>query len=190
MKRSLLIAAASLVLAGLAWGLSQLMRGPLLPGHDVVSRPLVQTVVATGRVVAMSRAQVGSPVTGVVVERRVREGDAVAPGDVLAVLRADDLEAAVDEAEAALARLRQSTRPQAQAVLREAEARLAQAAREAARRRDLFERKLIAREAVEQAAQAETVARSAAEQARLAARSLAEGSPDEAAAMARLATAR
>src|SRR5690606_36311073 len=126
MKRSLLIAAASLVLAGLAWGLSQLMRGPLLPGHDVVSRPLVQTVVAT------SRAQVGSPGTGVVVERRVREGDAVAPGDVLAVLRADDLEAAVDEAEAALARLRQSTRPQAQAVLREAEDRLAQAPREAA----------------------------------------------------------
>src|SRR5690606_13265155 len=75
-------------------------------------------------------------------------------------------------------------------VLREAEARLAQAAREAARRRDLFERKLIAREALEQAAQAETVAHSAAEQARLAARSLAEGSPDEAAAMARLATAR
>ena len=190
MKRPLLVAVAGLVVAGLAWGLLQHMRGPVLAGYDVVSRPLVQTVVATGRVVAVSRAQVGSPVTGVVVERRVREGDAVAPGDVLAVLRADDLESAVREAEAALARLQQATRPQAQAALREADARLAQASREAKRRRDLFERQLIAREAVEQAVQAETVARSAAEQARLAARSLAEGSPDEAAARARLATAR
>ena len=190
MKRPLLIAVASLMLAGTAFGVFQRMRGPVLPGYDVVARPLVQTVVATGRVVAVSRAQAGSPVTGVVVERRVREGDAVAPGDVLAVLRADDLESAVREAEAALARLRQSTRPQAQAALREADARLAQASREATRRRDLFKRQLIAREALEQAVQAETAARSAAEQARLLARSLEEGNADEAAAIARVATAR
>lgn len=188
MKRPLLVALACLVLAALAWGLVQRMRGPAMSGYEVVSRPLVQTVVATGRVVAVSRAQVGSPVTGVVVERRVREGDAVAPGDVLAVLRADDLEAAVREAEAVLAQLQQSTRPQAQASLREAEARLAQASREATRRRDLFKRQLIAREAMEQAVQAETIARSGAEQARLAARALAQGNPNEAAARARLAT--
>jgi HlyD family secretion protein len=125
-----------------------------------------------------------------VLERRVKEGDAVQPGDVLAVLRADDLEAAVGEAESALAQLQQNTRPQAQAALREAEARLAQASREASRRRDLFARQLIAREALEQAVQAETVARSAAEQARLAASSLAAGNPGEAAARARLASAR
>ncbi len=190
MKRPLLIAVACLVLVGLAWWLVQRMRGPALAGYEVVSRPLVQTVVATGRVVAVSRAQVGSPVTGVVIERRVREGDAVAPGDVLAVLRADDLEAAVREAEAAMAQLQQSTRPQAQAALRESEARLAQASREANRRRDLLKRQLIAREAMEQAVQSETIARSAAEQARLAASSLAAGNPNEAAARARLATAR
>lgn len=190
MKRPLLVALACLVLVALVWGLVQRMRGPAISGYEVVSRPLVQTVVATGRVVAVSRAQVGSPVTGVVVERRVREGDVVAPGDVLAVLRADDLEAAVREAEAVLAQLQQSTRPQAQASLREAEARLAQASREATRRRDLFRRQLIAREAMEQAVQVETIARSGAEQARLAARALAEGNPNEAAARARLATVR
>jgi HlyD family secretion protein len=190
MKRPLLVAAALVVVAGIAWVGLQRARGPALAGYEVESRPLVQTVVATGRVVAVSRAQVGSPVTGVVLERRVREGDAVAPGDVLAVLRADDLDAAVREAEAALAQLQQSTRPQAQAALREAEARLAQASREAARRRDLFARQLIARESMEQAVQAETIARSAAEQARLAAGSLAEGNPNEAAARARVATAR
>lgn len=191
MKRPLvLVALLVLAVGAVGWFTVQALRGPAFDGYRVVERPLVQTVVATGRVVAVSRAQVGSPVTGVLVERRVKEGDTVQPGDVLAVLRADDLEAAAREAEAALAQLQQSTRPQAQAALREAEARLAQASREAARRRDLFQRQLIAREAMEQAAQAETIARSAAEQARLAASSLAEGNPNEAAARARLATAR
>lgn len=191
MKRPLLLAAvACLVLGALAWGLVRKVRGPAFAGYEVVSRPLVQTVVATGRVVSVSRAQVGSPVTGVVVERRVEEGDAVQPGDVLAVLRADDLEASVREAEAALAQLQQSTRPQAQAALREAEARLVQASREAARRRELLQRQLIARETLEQALQAETIARTSAEQARLAVRSLSAGNPNEAAARARVATAK
>lgn len=191
MKRpQVLVTVVSLALAVLGWGLVQKWRGPALAGYEVTAQPLIQTVVATGRVAAVSRAQVGSPVTGVVVERRVREGDVVRPGDVLAVLRADDLEAAAREAEAALAQLQQSTRPQAQAALREAEARLAQASREAARRRDLVQRQLIARETLEQALQAETAARAAAEQARLAASSLAAGNPGESAARARAATAR
>ena len=166
------------------------MRGPALAGYKVAERPLIQTVVATGRVVAVSRAQIGSPVTGVVIERRVREGDRVQAGDVLAVLRADDMEAAVRDAEAALAQLQQSTRPQAQAALREAEARLTQATREAQRRRDLFQQQAIAREEMEQAIQAETTARANAEQARLTARSLLAGNPAEAAARARVASSK
>ena len=191
MKRAFLLATVTcLAIGGLAFALAPVMRGPALPGYQVTAQPLVQTVVATGRVAAVSRAQVGSPVTGVVVERRVQEGDRVLPGDVLAVLRADDLEAAVREAEAALGQLQQSTRPQAQAGLREAEARLAQASREATRRRDLFAQQMITREAMEQAQQAETVARSAAEQALLTARSLGAGNPGEAAARARVASAK
>ena len=166
------------------------MRGPALAGYKVAERPLIQTVVATGRVVAVSRAQIGSPVTGVVIERRVREGDRVQAGDVLAVLRADDMEAAVRDAEAALAQLQQSTRPQAQAALREAEARLTQATREAQRRRKLFQQQAIAREEMEQAIQAETTARANTEQARLTARSLLAGNPAEAAARARVASSK
>lgn len=190
MNRAFAVTTTLLVAAALGWVALQKARGPVLDGYQVAARSLVQTVVATGRVVAVSRAQVGSPITGVVVERRVQEGDVVQPGDVLVVLRADDLEAAVQEAESALAQLQQSTRPQAQAAQREAEARLAQASREAARRRDLFERQLIAREGMEQAAQAEAIVRSAAEQARLVARALAAGNPTEAAAQARLASAK
>jgi len=191
MKRPILLAAALVLLVGsVSWIGVQKLRGPAFDGYQVAARPLVQTVVATGRVVAVSRAQVGSPVTGVVLERRVQEGDSVQPGDVLAVLRADDLEATLREAEAVLAQLQQSTRPQAQAALREAEARLVQASREAARRRDLFKRQLIPRETMEQAVQAETIARTTTEQARLTASSLAKGQPTEAAARAREATAR
>ena len=177
-------------MVALEFWLIQRMRGPALAGYKVAERPLVQTVVATGRVVAVSRAQIGSPVTGVVIERRVREGDRVQAGDVLAVLRADDMEAAVRDAEAALAQLQQSTRPQAQAALREAEARLTQATREAQRRRDLFQQQAIAREEMEQAIQAETTARANAEQARLTARSLLAGNPTEAAARARVASSK
>lgn len=185
------LAVPVIVLAAVAGGLLLgKLRGPELDAYPVQARPLVQTVVATGRVAAVSRAEVGSPVTGVVLERRVEEGDRVQPGDVLAVLRADDLEAALAEAEAALAQLRRSGRPQAQAALREAEARLRQASREAERRRDLFARQLIAREALEQALQAETAARSAAEQARLRAAEQGEGGAAEAAALARVESAR
>lgn len=65
-----------------------------------------------------------------------------------------------------------------------------QASREAQRRRQLFQRQLIARETLEQAEQAETVARTAAERARLTAQSLAAGNPDEALVLERLASAR
>ncbi len=138
----------------------------------------------------MSRAQVGSQISGVVIERRVREGDRVTPGDVLVVLRADDLSASVREAEATLAQLQQSARPQAQATLRDAEARLAQAQRETQRRRTLLERHVIANETLEQAVQAETAARAAAEQARLTAGTLGSGAPGETVARERLAAAR
>ena len=181
---------AVLALLMVAAGLWRYWQGPRMPGYRIQAQPLVQNVVATGRVVSMSRAQVGSEIIGVLLERRVQEGDRVEPGDTLAVLRADDLAAGVREAEAALELLRQSTRPQAQAASRQAQAQLAQANRETQRRRELFGRQVIARETLEQAVQAETIARTAAEQARLGAQSLASGSPDEVLVRERLATAR
>lgn len=191
MKRNtLLIALACLVAATGIWNVVQNQRGPRMAAYEVTAQPLVQTVVATGRVVAVARAEIGSEVTGVVLERRVQEGDSVKAGDILAVLRADDLEAALREAEASLAELQQSTRPQAQAALREAEAALAQAARDVERRRDLVARALIAREELEKAEQEETRARAALEQARFAAHVLDDGNPAEAAAIARVETAR
>ncbi len=173
-----------------AWFLLRWWQGPTVPAYRLESRPLVQNVVATGRVISTSRAQVGSEITAVVVERRVKEGDAVAPGDLLIVLRADDLAAKVREAEAALRELTDARRPQAQAALRQAEAQLLQATRESERRRSLVASRLIANELKEQAEQAEVNARAAAEQARLLASSLAPGQSEERVLRERLAAAR
>ena len=167
-RRKLAIAAAAVVVLLLAaWAVAGL-RGAQLPGYEVVSGPLVQEVVATGRVAAPSRVDVGAEIPGLVLERRVMEGDRVSPGQVLVVLRADDLEARRDEARAALASLRQSDRPDARARLAEASARLAQAQREHARLRELGASQLVSRQSVEQAAEAVVAARAAAEQARIA----------------------
>ena len=141
----LFVAAAVVVVLVLLWGLGRL-RGPELPGYEVVTGPLVQSVVATGRVAAPSRVQVGAEIAGLVLERRVIEGDRVAPGDVLVVLRARDLEARRAEASAALDTLRQADRPDARRACARRAAGLAQAERELARRRELGERQLVARE--------------------------------------------
>lgn len=185
-----LVAFSTVVVVAIAVLLFREWQGPRLPGYRLEVRPLVQTVVATGRVITVSRVHVGSEITAVVRERRVEEGDLVEPGDVLLVLRADDLAARVREAEAALQQLQRSTRPQAQVALREAEIRLTQAEREAERRRDLFERSLIAREALEQAEQVEILARTITERTRLAAAALAPGNSEEALLQERLAATR
>ncbi len=179
---ALVAALLVLVLLVMRW------RGPALPGYQIGAAPLVQNVVATGRVAALSRVQVGSEISGLVLERRVMEGDRVQPGDVLVVLRAADLEARRDEARAALQALRQSERPDAQARLRQARADLAQAEREAARRRELGADRLVSRESVEQAQQAVVAARAAAEQARVAVEAL-DGGALEAQAIERLRAA-
>lgn len=187
-RRKWMLAVALIALVLLVFWAIALLRGPALPGYDVASGPLVQQVVATGRVAAPSRVQVGAEIAGLVLERRVMDGDRVEPGDVLVVLRAGDLEARRDEARAALDTLREADLPDALARLRRARAELAQAEREAARRGELGERQLVSRESVEQALQAVVAARAAAQQAELAAAAL-DGGAREAQAQERLRAA-
>lgn len=173
-RRHWILALAALALLLAFWALAGL-RGPVLPGYSVQAGPLVQNVVATGRVATPSRVQVGAEITGLVLERRVMEGDRVEAGELLVRLRAHDLEARRDQARAALDTLLQADLPDARARLRQAQAQLEQAQQEHARRRELGERGLIAREQVEQAGQAVVTAQAAAEQARLAVAALAGG---------------
>jgi len=120
----------------------------------------------------------------------VREGDEVEAGDLLLELRDDEQRARLREAEAALQQLIDSTRPQAQATLREAQHNLEQASRELKRRETLFERKLLASEPLEQARRAELTARVIRDRARFSAASLAEGGSEEQVLRQRLEAAR
>lgn len=147
-------------------------KGPELPSYTLKAMPLVQNVVATGRVATVSRADIGSELAGVVLERRVQEGDQVKPGDLLVVLKSDELAAQVRQAEVALTELATSRRPQAAAELASAKAQLEQASREANRRRNA-EPGILSAEEIEQAVEAERVARNNFETARLKAAALA-----------------
>ncbi len=187
-KRPLPLLGIAVAIAVAAW-IWREWRGSQLPAYRVEARPLVQTVVATGRVYTPARVQVGSEITAVVLERRVQEGDSVQAGDVLVVLRADDVAANVRAAQASIEQLDRSERPQAEAALREAEAQLAQASREVRRRRELLESQLVARELVEQAEQAEAVARAAVDTARVRRARLTLGDADDAVLRERLAAA-
>lgn len=169
---AVLIIAASF--AALRW-----WQGPLLPSYTVASMPIVQTVVATGRVMTVSRAQVGSEITGVILKRLVQEGDRVSRGDLLLVLKSDEIVAQVKQAETALTELATSRRPQAAVDLANAKVQLDQAIREANRRRNLSESGSLSTEAKEQADKAERVARNNFESARLAATALASGNVEE-----------
>ena len=79
---------------------------------------------ATGYTYARVRAAVGAKITGRITELYVDEGDAVAAGDLIAVLDSEDLQATVRRAEAALI---------------ESMARLADAVREEGRQRRVVE---------------------------------------------------
>ena len=162
-------------------------QGPLLPSYRIFSMPLVQTVVATGRVVAVSNTDIGSEISGVVLERRVAEGEQVAAGDLLLVLSSDDVAAQVRQAEAELAELISSTRPQAVVDLTNAEVALAQADRNVERRRELAAISAISDEEMEQAIQAQAQARNNLENARLRANALSSGGVEEDLLSARIA---
>jgi len=187
-RRALLLIISVLLLAG--WMIWRQLQGPELPGYRLETRPLVQRVVASGEVDSQSLAQVGSEITGVIAVRHVREGNAVKAGDLLLELRDDEQRARLREAEAALRQLIDSSRPQAQATLREAQNNLEQADRELQRRETLFERKLLASEALEQARRATLTARVVRDRARFAAAAVGEGGSEEQVLRQRLEAAR
>ncbi len=180
------LASAVVLLMGMGYFAYRAWQGPVVSAYQLVNRPLVQYVVATGRITSESRVQVGSEITGVVTERLVREGDHVVAGEVLIRLRADELLAKQQEAIAALAQLRDARRPRALADLKQAEAQLAQARREVKRRQVLLASNAMPREEKERADQALAIALAAAEQARVEVASLEAGESEDALIQARV----
>lgn len=185
--RILIVIVLALVVG--AWAGWRAWQGPVVEVYVTKTEPLIQTVVATGRVISTSTAQIGAEITGIVVDRHVRDGDIVAEGDLLLTLRADDLAARVREATAALNNLRQSRRLQADEALKQAQSQLEQATREAERRADLLKSESISREIVEKAINAQVVAEANLRQAKLVADALSAGGPEEVILVERLAAA-
>ena len=135
--------AAALVLA--AWWLFREAEGPRVDAITAVRRPMVQTIVTSGRVVQRRQSKLGAMVPGTVAELLVDDGDRV-EADALLVRLADDdalaslaeAEASVAEAEARLARVQGLGRRMAVQALRQATIEAKQAETEYRRQDKLF----------------------------------------------------
>jgi HlyD family secretion protein len=143
-KRRATVVAAGIALATAVAALLLVARGPAVTAYRAARGDVLQTVVASGRVVNPLRVEIGSPITAPVARIPVREGQAVQAGDVLIELEADELRAQVDQARASLAlaetrlhQLRQTTLPTAEQSLRQAQANFADAQRQHERVREL-----------------------------------------------------
>jgi len=154
-KRSLLIA---LVLAVAGFLLRDLILGKAVETHQATRSDLVQTVVASGRIMTPQRASVGAVVTGRVVRIPVEEGQSVKRGDVLIVLDDEDERAsvaqargAVAQADARLRQLREVGLPAAEQALIQAQANLTQARQQHERAKELKAKGFVSQAALDDA---------------------------------------
>lgn len=193
---TLLAGAATLAVAALAG--PRLLWGPQVAVHAVQQREFVQTVVASGRVQAPHRVELGAQVTGTVRRVAVVEGQAVAAGEVLVELEDAEARAALAQAELAerqaalrLRQLDELQQPLAEQALRQAQANLEAAARQRERQRELFAQGFIGQAALDEAQRAWEVADAALRSARQQLRSTADAAgSDRVLAQAALAAAR
>jgi HlyD family secretion protein len=172
---------------------ARLARGREVGAYLVEARPIVQRVVATGRVRAPARVTLASLVLGRVRSVAAREGDRVEAGQLL--LKLDDAELAgalrqaaarVSEAAARLEQVRGVAGRQAAEALHQAELRVAQTEQDAARLRALADAGSTSRQAADDAERAVAVARSQLEVAAAQAASAAGGADERLAAAALL----
>jgi HlyD family secretion protein len=199
-------AVAVLVLAVSAAALLASRRGAPVQLVPVARTGIVQSVVATGRINAPARMDIGAEVTATVSEVRVREGDRVKAGDLLLRLSDAEARAALQQASAALAEARGRATQQAtvaapvasQAVV-QAEAAFTSAEREHQRARELVAQGFFPQQKLDDARRVLDTARAALQSARVQAqanqpsgieRTLAASRVDQARATVEVAQAR
>jgi HlyD family secretion protein len=165
---------AALVLAAAGYALRDVMLGKPVAAHRAVRSDLVQTVVASGRVVTPQRVSVGAVVTARVTRIPVAEGQAVKRGDILIELddrderaAAAQAQAAVTQAEARIRQLREVGLPAAEQSLLQARANATIARQQYERSRDLKAQGFVSQAALDDAQRNLDVAESQLRAARL-----------------------
>ncbi len=162
--RTLVVAAALLVIvaAGLAvWW----WQAPSAAALTLQPAPMVRTLQISARVATASRVELGSTLTGRVLEVLVREGVQVQQGQLLLRLESDELKAAVAQAQAAqrqaaarVSGLRSTGRSSAQAALAQTDSILVAAQAELQRTRDLVARGFLSPARLDESERAVAVA--------------------------------
>ncbi|MEO3715100.1 efflux RND transporter periplasmic adaptor subunit [Roseateles flavus] len=163
----------ALALLSLAWAWRN-WEGPAARWQQVQPRDLVRTVVASARVQAPHRVELGAQLTGTVRQVRVEEGQSVEAGQLLLSLESSEAQAnwqaaelAVQQAEARLRQLLEVQAPAAREAERQAQANLAQIRAQHARQADLFRQGFIGQAALDEASRALQVAEAQARAATL-----------------------
>lgn len=157
-----------------AIALARLSFGPEVAVYKTARTDIVQTVVASGRVEAPLRVEIGSQITGTVAAIPVVEGQFVKAGELLitledsaAVAQVAQARSAVAQAETRLRQLRETDLPVAEQSLRQAQADLHNAELQFERSKKLNDSGLIARADLDEAERALEVAASKARSAEL-----------------------
>ena len=171
-------AAALLALAVAGTAVLAGRRGALVQIVPVARTSIVQSVVATGRLNAPARMDIGAEVTATVLEVRVREGDSVKAGDVLIRLSDAEARAALTQARAALTEaqgraVQQATvtAPVASQSALQAQATFTAAGRDFERTQELVAQGFFSQQKLDEARRALDTARSALQSAQVQAQS-------------------
>jgi len=189
--------AALVAAAAAAYGSFVFFAGPRVDAAKAVRRDVVQSVVASGRVAAPYRVDIGSQIVGTVAEVPVAQGQSVKAGEPLILLDAAEAragvkqaEVAVAQAEARLRQLRELQLPVADQALRQAEANFANAQAQYDRNKRLADSGFIGKAALDDVQRNLDVARTQVETARKQVETAQPAGSDTAMAVAALEQAR
>lgn len=187
-SRAIRVTAALLALLLLVFSV-RAFRGRTVEAVLVERTDLLETLVVSGRVLARSKASLGTPVTGRVEAVLVEEGDRVEGGQLLVRLDEREAAAGLAEARARLERARGAQRREAEELRTQAALRLSLEERQLARIASLRAEGFVSEREEDDARKARDLAFSALVSADAAAKAAAEGGVDERSASAAVAAA-
>ena len=147
-----------LAVAGVAFAARNLILGTPVETYEAARSDLIQTVVASGRIMTPQRVSVGAVITGRVARIPVQEGQDVRRDEVLIELDDRDERAAVVQAQANVAQaqaklrqLREVGLPAAEQSLIQAQANVTQARQQYERNKDLKTKGFVSQAALDDA---------------------------------------